>query len=315
MQILNMFRSKSKNQIAESKLRSYVDYIKFILVNVGCTVPFYIMGGCVYSTLKGLDLYDDIDVFFNNSKDAEAVIAAVEAVIAAVEAKMAADTNFSFSLGAVSTLNALSFTWPEAPSPTNVSIGDIKKIQLIRKTFGTVDEIFDSFDLNASMCCITSEYDILTNVRLDEDIKINFKNFRSNTIKRYFKYIDEKKCIDEGATQIFNIIDYLIDNFFANFDALYGKYNVLGHELMFEIFDANLLSNTFETQKYIFNKMCKKFEKEELIQAFIALNFIFNTDITCSCLEYAVFDLVNKSNIVTPENIKLAHETYPEYFI
>lgn len=318
--IANLF--KSKDEIAEVKLRSYVDFVKSILVDSQCNVLFYIMGGSVFSTLKGLNQFDDIDVFFSNSEDAEAAIGAVERHFLAIDKVNYPNLKLSQPLGTFSSLNALSFIWTHAnrAQPPHTGV----KIQFIRKTVGTVQEIFNAFDLNTSRCCITSEYDIKTNVTLNEDIKIIFKNFRSNTPERYFKYINEKKCTDKGATQLYETIDYLIDNFYIKIeDLMYDKYEALGYNLIFKIFSESVLPHPGADwvfhNKHLFEKMCTKFEKDELIQAFTDLNFIFNPEIMDSCAggaEYAVFDLLNKkSNMVTLENIKLAHELYPEYFI
>lgn len=308
--LVNLF--KSKDEIAEVKLISYVDFVKSILLDSQCSVPFYIMGGSVYGTLKGLNEFNDIDVFFSNLEDAEAAIAAVEAKIAAID-KYNTDDLFTLSMGLFSTPNAISFNWVQPGTELPIIVTN-KKIQFIRKKWGTVQEIFNTFDLNASQCCITSNYDIVTNVTLDEDIKINFKEFKSNTFQRYHKYVTEKKCTDEGATQVFESIDYLIDNFFIKIeDSMYDNIETKGCQIISSI--IHNYTESSKVRKYLYDEMRKKIKKEELIQAFIDLDFDFGV-IADFCTEYDVYILtVKKSSLVTPYAINQAHEQYPEYFI
>lgn len=310
-----------KSTVAEIKLRSYVDFVKSILADSQCPVPFYIMGGSVYSTLKGLDEFSDIDVFFSNLEDAEDAIAAVNDKIIAID-KLNKDDLFTLSMGLFLSANALSFNWIKSTEFTTINTN--KKIQLIRKKVGTVHEIFNTFDLNTSQCCITSNYEVISNVMLNEDIKINFKEFKSNTIQRYSRYILEKKCTDKGNSQLFKSIDYLIDNFFIKMDdALYDNIDTKGYELIFGTL-CNYYADSLEVRKYIFNEMCKKFKKDELIQAFTNLNFNFGAGriaerecaLNNTCIEYNVYMLtVLKSKLITQDSIKLAHEHYPEYFL
>ncbi len=71
----------------------------------------------------------------------------------------------------------------------NIYLSDIR-IQLITMKYGSPEEILETFDLNKSKIGITSKKETIKHKSYKEPLQIDYKNFRSSTPGRYFKYVD-----------------------------------------------------------------------------------------------------------------------------
>lgn len=322
--MLSMFKAKP-----EDKLKKHVNDVKLVFNANGVGhIPFYIAGGSVYSILNGVDSYRDVDIFFYNSEDATRVITALKDNYARLN-PVRNDKIDICSIAPFETKNALTFYRDVWQNSFKLDIDTT--FQFITKYTGSVNFMLSTFDLSASCFACTSEYEIIKGAELTADIKINFVNFGSDTLNRYQRYILEKDCNDKDNVEYFKILNHLVKNFYNTIagsmysDPETGK--VTGVRVL-----RGHLSNTGDHPKYIYNAICDKFKKEELITAFKELNFDFEIDEIKVTPEYVVF--YSETNGITndeddfldfvslmpkrkfdDDTLKLAYATYPEYFI
>lgn len=303
------------------KLRKYVDEVKLIFSTVNVDVPFYIAGGSVYSTLKGLSDHEDVDIFFYSLSDSIRVTTALQYKFN----EIAKNKNHLMTASDCTSKNALTlgdYVWENI-----FELQITTKFQFITLHANTVEEMFKSFDLNVSKFAYTSEYEIVKCAGLKDYIVIDFKNFKANSVARFAKYVLKKKCIDNNNVELHKIVDHLVENFY---DVIPGPlYDNEDKSKGYHVLRLHI--NSFKSDS-VYNAMCKRFKNEELIQAFKILDVDF--ELNDACVEYIVYYLEadEKANDVIINNspwfkdvlfvskfpddkIKLAHSTYPEYFI
>ena len=175
---MDMFSIESSIKKFESSIHN-VDKIREIV-----NTRFFIAGGSVFSDITGTE-YEDIDVFFYTETDFDLAVLSLD------------KHNINMLLN---TDNAITFKY------------DNSTVQFIRHAFGTPQEIFDGFDLNCSKVCVTSNKETIKNKTFDTSVSIDFKNFKSSTVSRYFKYTEKKKALDKNYAALKSMISYLIEN-------------------------------------------------------------------------------------------------------
>lgn len=298
-------------------LYEYVDTVKDLMKRNGINVPFFIAGGSVYSVLKGLNDFADIDVFFYNLEDHSKIdnIKVNENVN---------DDLLVHMYGLYKTDNATSISAEALLSTYKIDIN--KDIQFINRRVGNVDDVLNSFDINCSRIAITSDYEVIYKVSLDDDIVLDMDNFKSNTMYRYRKYIKNKNAKDPNSTMLTRALYHLVDNFYNVIPKSYKGENLSS----FSIITSTHYAEEEKYFKLIHDIVCEKFTGYDRIKAFTDLNIIVNDYANC-CEEYICYMLLNTGishHVVIPDlelynnkeiydvkQIISAKMMYPELFI
>jgi len=297
----------------EIKLFSLVDKVKEKLYTVGNEVPFFISGGSVFSTMNG-SKYDDIDVYFYHQNDFE---------------------NFRPLMNKFSiheTANSVTFITPiinkvKFELDTFISAEGYQHnvepyqcrgdIQLIKCAWGTPDEVFDTFDLNCSKCCITSDYDIIRSSDWSENIVITDKNAKTDILYRYKKYITYKNAQDPKQKELKRFLYYLISNPDIILPASYGTEPKQEPNVFSTIRFFLSIYQKKDIHQYIHDVICTLHNSDKKIEIFKILD-----NLQCRvCDEYQLNILLNKIElnyikecVFTSEDLRI-QEKFAEYFI
>ena len=132
--------------------------MKSILLNLKKLIPhnnWFIAGGAAASSV-----YDDIDIYFYTKKDYKAALRAMP------------DPTVASKLA--DTFKYLSY-----------------RIQYVKCTFGTPEEVFATFDLNKSCIAILPTGDMIQSADFHKTLYI--KQLSTKTIHRFIKYVENKK--------------------------------------------------------------------------------------------------------------------------
>ena len=132
--------------------------MKSILLDLKKLIPhnnWFIAGGAAASSV-----YDDIDIYFYTKEDYEAALRGIPTTT--VASKLA------------DTFEYLSY-----------------KIQYIKCTFGTPEELFATFDLNKSCIAILPTGDMVQSADFHKPLYI--KQLSTQTMQRFIKYVENKK--------------------------------------------------------------------------------------------------------------------------
>ena len=171
--------------------------MKSILLNLKKLIPhnnWFIAGGAAASSV-----YNDIDIYFYTKEDYEAALRAIP--IRTITSKLA------------DTFEYLSY-----------------KIQYIKCTFGTPEEVFATFDLNKSCIAILPTGGIVQSADFHKPLYI--KHLSTQTIQRFIKYVEDKQFpYDRSAliyalsqivaTSTINVSDYYVSTYRKVFTTSY----------------------------------------------------------------------------------------------
>jgi len=139
---------------------------------------FYLAGGCVDGILRNTH-FNDVDIFFETEYDFNKAV-----------------ENITYDLQFKSE-NANTYTFGE------------HTIQLVKCQFGTIHDIMDGFDINKSRIAYGKD-GVIKHSTFDEELYVDFKNFKSTTISRVLKYRNKKNYnINDN---LLKIIDFLTEN-------------------------------------------------------------------------------------------------------
>lgn len=222
--------------------RDLVDTIKDFFNKINVDVPFYILGGSVFSILNTEEaVFDDIDVFFYNETDLNKVLDAISNTDSdeipiyytthdTKNALSVSDVTTKSYFGSVndkfsSLISKLSHN-PEAAG---------KKKQFIKLRHGPIKEVFQKIDFSCSRCCVTSDYELVKDKQFSNHIKILTDNIVSTHLDRFQKYVNMKNAIDEDHKELKKLLSYFIHRYDETFPKDYGDDNpidVYGKEIV-----------------------------------------------------------------------------------
>lgn len=260
----------------------------------GVSVPYFIAGGSVFSTLNSCTHYSDIDVFFYNE----------------IDYQLAA--NSTIQQITHETENAISFNPTYAP---NV------KLQFIKLHTGQVQDVFKTFDLNCSKCAYTSKGELILSDDYSKDIKTYADVINGLTLSRYFKYTREKKATDPNNQTLYMILRHLIDNFKTKFGM---SYEGVQPQYGFNVIEMFLPSfKSLESIQYIHDYVASKDVKFKM-NFFGNANKLYDYRVKDGCDEYKLFEILrlmksdlmfNKTNRFYDDEDKRIKLKYAEFFI
>ena len=185
--------------IVKKNLEDLHDLIKRVLPNV----PFLIAGGSVFSAVMNNDKYYDIDLFFSSEDD----FLKAEEVLNNIIQEPNIKQSMVFMHRGTSrheTRNSVTFS----------NLLQDKVIQIVKKNFGTPEEIFAGFDLYNSMIGITHDGLFLYDENVSSEIKINYKALNLRTFERHEKYTGMKGAKDLDGKSLEELFDYCMRNLF-----------------------------------------------------------------------------------------------------
>lgn len=287
--------------LVQSTLRKMVEHVKVKLLSVGVKVPFFIAGGSVYSTMHGKTNFNDIDVFFYDQYGYDTVRNAFS---------VAEQIEFE-------SVNAMSVKGQIFVGPYSY------KLQFVKLHVGSVEEVFQTFDFNCSMCAIESNFNIIISDKNNDKITVNTKNINGLTVVRYDKYIFTKGATDPGERTLKVIINHLVDNYQNKYDTSYEHApTVSGRELLDQCLSRSI---DLEMSQYLHDCIASRALPERL-HIFSDLHVLIKKSISNQCDEYKLFKMLAKINTGIfwqshPlfgddfEEERRIKEKYAEYFI
>lgn len=281
----------------KKQLENNVDKVKTFLNRFNINSEFFIAGGSVFSLLQGLtDNYNDIDVYFYSE----------EPLLALNSIK---EINFYRTYFALTYPGYIGFEEEIFPEAENTPF------QFIKIVYGEPLDVFKTFDLNCSMCCITSNKQIILDEKFSNIIDINWDVLSSGTLNRYNKYISQKNTKDENGV-LEQIFEYLINNTDKKFDSSYkgGKFQS-SIDILYSYLKFCEIENQYKLYDIIENKTPQ--EKIIIYEKIIKVLSIKPNDPSTEFLLMNV--LFKHSYFKSPKDIlkakQLVMKDYPEYFI
>jgi hypothetical protein len=262
---------------------------------------FYILGGAPFSIYEKNDNINDIDLFFPNINE----MMRFYYLIKKYYYQNIKETQYAYTF-----------------------YFDQTKIQIIKVRFGTIDKIMNTFDLNKSRIGYEikdNSMRFVTGKDFEKELFIDFDNFKTDTIIRYFKYLDKLDLSNEKRAEYAIHISKVILNYLAkNKDKVwkiyYGDaktvkdiYDItkdlfqnyssmvmrrLGYESKHKEF-FNIFENIFGTI-FVYKWFKKQINENE--------DFILNFDTE----NYPIINIIEKNYDKVPEYY---FKNYPELFI
>ncbi len=294
----------------ETNLKKLVLTVEDFLESINVNVPFFIAGGSVYSTINGSNHYDDIDVFFYNREDCESV------------------TN---RLNVQTSMDVMDVTFDEEPvihtgpsayiTSNAISVQSLhrsvlaRQIQFVKLHVGSVQDIFNKFDLNCSKVAFTSEQELIYGKEYTKNLTVDARNINGMILNRYYKYKSKKNCEDVGYESLKIIIKFLIDNYDKELDTGYTSEPAIHcYKLL-----NSALHNTASARiaQYAHDYIVTK---DELFRLGIFLNAtaFMNMKIENRCDElylYLMLRAIDIPEVYSCEMRQSVKQKYPEYFI
>jgi len=300
------------NDSRKKQLHSFVNNVKEFMQKKDINVPFFIAGGCVFSTITSTNTYDDIDVWFYTNEDLEKFRKEFDASSVHTSQnslnfiKQSVDTDL-FDASSV----ALDPLWNHET-----------KLQCIIRNTGTPNDIMNEFDLNCSRCCITSDYEFITGTDFDVLIKINVESITLDTIRRYDKYTTSKGA-RSNLPELYKIIDKLLSDVFKEYPAYYSEQSLIGIDILNtagnKYVTSDIILKRIQYIQYIHEGIINKYTMPEQIEIFKELTCAQRYDIISPSPELILARYLKSeegsSYYLTPERMKILENKYPEYLI
>ena len=274
-------------------LNDLVHVVNGTLKERDINVPFFVAGGSVYSSIRNSDRYSDIDVQFYNEDDYNQVA-----------------TEFH---------NNFLFETPNAITVKSKDHSSIKDIQFIKLHFGTPKEIFETFDFNVSKCAIDSEYNEHYGDDFDKiKISVNLDRISPSTLRRLFKYTNNKGAKDDDYIVLKSIYNHLLDHRDEELEINYEE--IKGIKPLDVINDY--LNNIDDDDWIVHNIIEDKFKPDDRVAIFEQIKHFWYSEIS-GCDELTLFQIINNwngflhkhSGFYIREKILRIKSKYPEYFI
>lgn len=290
-------------RLLEKLVKTVDDYLESINVKV----PFFIAGGSVYSVINDNNNYDDIDVFFYNREDCDAVITKIEP-------DEQATITFEDDLTTI-TMKSNSYVTSNAVTVSSLAQSPLRRqIQFVKLHVGDVHDVMATFDFNCSKVAYTSDGKFVKSVDYTKHITIDEKNINGMILERYHKYKSKKDCKDDCNVAYKQIIRYLIDNYKTQFDTGYKMEPcVLGSALL----DTAIRNNYIDISQAVHDYIQLK-DVSTRLDIFSKLLVLLDKDIENMSDELYLFLLLRAmKNPVTHKCVdkQEVRLKYAEYFI
>lgn len=261
------YRSLSKYE-AMTELHQIVDITKKLFSQFDTDIKFFIAGGSVFSLLNNTDIYNDIDIFFYNNKDYLMFEHKISKLFPDPTIFNHGENIIHNNINFYKTKNAISL----------FDMGGNKLFQVISKHSGSIEYVFNTFDLNCSKCAITSDKEIIKSDDYSSRIEIDYNNFNSKTPFRYLKYVYEKKAIDPNDSELENMLEFSTNNLFNEYENGYDNAKTT------LIFTVNSFLNNVNNTDYlnknlntlcnskIYDSIISKYSEDSQIEIFKEIN-------------------------------------------
>jgi hypothetical protein len=245
---------------------------------------FSIMGGCVNDIIDGRH-FKDIDVFFHSKEDVDRIIDMFKSV---------KDVSIVYeSKNAISIMN------------------DGTIVQFVTIVYGSIDEIFSTFDFNGCEVAYTDSGELIKSQRYSKLMKCNTQCISTSVLQRYIRYKDYKGCIDEDLSEFKKIVNVLVKKLY---DVIKKSYDTDQDHVGLDVLRTFLNRNhEISYQKIIHDELCNYYSGDGLIQAFkkIRIDDLSSTDLSIE----AVVARHEQIRRLRKDKLKEAIYIYPEYFI
>lgn len=269
-------------------------------------IKFFIAGGAV---LAGYDPTNpkntnDIDIYFYSENDFEKI-----------KPKL-------LSLGSEQSYNAINCYMG------NGLIVDSRPLQFIHCSFGTPQDVFDTFDFNCCKIAYTSDNELIKDKTFSNKFLIvDLNNIHSDIINRYIKYVNIKSIKDKHNLQLNKIIDFALDDVYAELKSVYGKeYNTTRLDILSVAIRRVEMTN--DEMLKIYNTLVENYQDEMLLKCLIELvpklkipEKLQNDEYIMASYLYYNKNLYewnkpwNKWRKLYEKHTPRLQEKYPEYFI
>ncbi len=251
------------------KISSYEDIIKFISSNIDIKdIEFYILGGSCFNISLGrrLEYTQDIDIFFPN-----------ETEYLKMHERLKEKMKDSTSL----TKNAITF-----------NLG--RNVQLIKRNFGSVENIISKFDLNKSRIGFIKKKDSLEYIEYEhkdfkEDLFVYYENLKGDTLTRFMKYSKRLEKFYKKETR--KIMSFILEN---------------EKNISFAYTD-NFISPEVERKKLFFDIINVGLNEDKEFKSKFVKEYI---DIIS---QYSLYKINKIANEIGYENINHHRARFPEY--
>lgn len=179
-------------------------------------------------------------------------------------------------------------------------------IQLIKKSFGTPQQIVADFDLNKSKRALLSDGTTYVDPTFHDDLYVNPDKFRYNTLARIYKYIKTKNC-NLDQPKFIDFIHSLLLTPEAKVESYYeNKTKTVKDALLVGTKQWPFLLETIINITETFSK------KQRLaIYTWLIISHSEILTLTSMSLELQLLLTVHKQQKPTPELLR----QYPEYFL
>jgi hypothetical protein len=291
-----------RHKKCKEALAKNIGIVKDVLQELEITQDFFIAGGSVFSAIKNNSAYLDIDVYFYEDTK----------FITEMQYKISRLCDESDRINILaSTDNAITLKVQQQSSV--VPLGSID-VQLIIRDFGSIDQVLSQFDINYSMCAVTSQGELIRKFDIDDSIEMSLKNFRTGSSRRYSKYVVEKGGTDLDKKQQKKIIDFLLQDIFTELPQAYDGFKLTKLQEL-----SSLLANNSKTTKLlnsVHNSLVEMYSPEDLLSIFELLwkNFAGTAIDMCDECWLMIF-VQSNTQIVGGERKERVKNKYPEYFL
>jgi len=227
-------------------INSVIDFVSEYI-----DTKFYIAGGSISALYNDNLSYDDIDVYFYNKQDLKYAVNTLKEEAAKYLAQTISFADVRNVELDYTTENAYSFTI------------DNQKVQLIKYT-GTIQETFDSFDLNKSKICSTEDYIIEKDETFNEDLFVDLTKLKSGTLSRITKYQEKGYTLKDK--EIERIYNHVIENKDLVLKGYYTKHDIRLTDAFSKFVKYSSLEDIVE--KYIVSSNLEWTFEKELVKSF-----------------------------------------------
>jgi len=304
MKIIRTSLNDLKNKKIRDNLSFLVKDVQKFFHKINFNEKFFIAGGSVFSTLMNNDFFYDIDVYVYSEDDYKIL---EEKILIYEKENNSNSTIFNSSV--YQTKNAITVT----------DVLTNKTLQ-ITKYFGNQEDVLEKFDLTSSMVGISSNFELF-HVKDYKNIRANLKSVQTETLSRYFKYVNSKGSYDKNQKRLLELLDWILENLFQEVKSCYSDDPSEAIDLLFRSYDK--LYNHYE---YIHNKIVSIYHEDERIKIFNELHITTGFYIQDACDELNLVAIINIQNkgYLSKINLSLLKEAgiydriiekYPEYFI
>lgn len=285
--------------------------VEDFLESINVKVPFFVAGGSVYSIINGRNHYDDIDVFFYNREDCDAVVS-----------KLDVSDGLVMTIGEeapIVSTKPSAFVTSNAVTVTSLAKSILQRqIQFVKLHVGDVHEIFSKFDLNCSKVAFTSDRKFVKSADYTKHISVDEKNINGMILNRYYKYQAKKCCEDVDRGTLKQIIRFLVNNYDETFDTGYtNEPDIHGYTLIDNCISTSATEYSYNVAQYAHDFILTK-DNHTRIDIYSKSKTFLNAKIDNMCDELylqLMLRAIDHPKVYICKERPEVKEKYAEYFI